>query len=431
MSKIICDVCGTSYPETATQCPICGCVRSVDAKIVAGNTNEAEAQSTSTYTYVKGGRFSKSNVKKRNKGNTVAPVESFEKEGQPEKGNGGKDVGIVITTIFLLLAIIAVVVYIAVRFFGPVLLGDDFMQTKPTTAVVETQDTADGTQGTADTVPETTEATLATVPCTEITLSKTEITFESEGAALLLNVTVSPEDTTDIVQFLSADDSVATVSEDGKITAVGKGETVIVVTCGTAVAECKVICNIEEAEEETTEPETNADAALTFNREDFTLNSKGQTWKLYTGDIAANQITWTSDNEKVATIKDGVVTAVGSGMTKVHGEYGGTKISCIVRCSDAMGKADTTVTETEATTATNSGKYTISHEDVSIYVGDKFDLVLKNEIGDPVDASWTASDASICSVSGNTVTATATGMITVSASVDGTVYSCIVRVYVK
>ena len=39
MSKIICDICGTSYPETATQCPICGCVRSGDVQRV---TNEVK-----------------------------------------------------------------------------------------------------------------------------------------------------------------------------------------------------------------------------------------------------------------------------------------------------------------------------------------------------------------------------------------------------
>ena len=27
MSKIICDICGTTYPETADCCPICGCSR--------------------------------------------------------------------------------------------------------------------------------------------------------------------------------------------------------------------------------------------------------------------------------------------------------------------------------------------------------------------------------------------------------------------
>ena len=25
MSKVICDVCGTTYPDTASVCPICGC----------------------------------------------------------------------------------------------------------------------------------------------------------------------------------------------------------------------------------------------------------------------------------------------------------------------------------------------------------------------------------------------------------------------
>ena len=24
MNKVICDICGTSYPDTATNCPICG-----------------------------------------------------------------------------------------------------------------------------------------------------------------------------------------------------------------------------------------------------------------------------------------------------------------------------------------------------------------------------------------------------------------------
>ena len=62
MSKIICDVCGTSYPETATQCPICGCMRPAEAQGLSG-----EAESPRTYTHVKGGRFSKANVRKRNK----------------------------------------------------------------------------------------------------------------------------------------------------------------------------------------------------------------------------------------------------------------------------------------------------------------------------------------------------------------------------
>ena len=31
MNKIICDVCGTAYPETSSQCPICGFARTAEA----------------------------------------------------------------------------------------------------------------------------------------------------------------------------------------------------------------------------------------------------------------------------------------------------------------------------------------------------------------------------------------------------------------
>ena len=31
MDKVICDICGTSYPATADQCPICGCEKSAEA----------------------------------------------------------------------------------------------------------------------------------------------------------------------------------------------------------------------------------------------------------------------------------------------------------------------------------------------------------------------------------------------------------------
>ena len=33
MSKIICDVCGTRYPDTAEQCPICGHIRNGAGKV--------------------------------------------------------------------------------------------------------------------------------------------------------------------------------------------------------------------------------------------------------------------------------------------------------------------------------------------------------------------------------------------------------------
>ena len=72
MNKVICDVCGTDYPETASQCPVCGCVRRGGSQTSAGNAT-ANSESAAGYTYVKGGRFSKSNVRKRLKAAPVPP----------------------------------------------------------------------------------------------------------------------------------------------------------------------------------------------------------------------------------------------------------------------------------------------------------------------------------------------------------------------
>ena len=63
MNKIICDVCGTDYPETAAQCPICGCA-SAGALTSAGN-EAADTDERAAHAPVSGGRYSKANVRKR------------------------------------------------------------------------------------------------------------------------------------------------------------------------------------------------------------------------------------------------------------------------------------------------------------------------------------------------------------------------------
>lgn len=421
MSKIICDVCGTSYPETATQCPICGCVRPGDAVTVAGDTNETETVSTGTYTYVKGGRFSKSNVKKRTQGKLPVETPVTKQAEEPVQGETKKDKGLVIAILALLLAIVAIVIYIAVRFFIPGLTEDN----KPG----DNASTGDSAVSTTEDTRNTTEATVLKIPCEDVVLSKAVIEFDKAGAALLLNVTTEPSDTTDVVTFVSSDESVVTVTEDGKIVAVGGGQAVITVTCGSIQAECRVVCDIEGETADTTAPTISAED-FELNREDFTLNNKGQTWKLYTGEIPVDQIIWTSDDEKVATVKDGVVTAVGSGYTTVHGEYGGTKLSCIVRCAAAVGKAEEGISgsgDVSESGSTETG-YAISAEDVTIKVGETFTLLLKDANGDAVSAAWVVADSTVCTVSANSITGAAVGKTAVSVTHEGVTYSCIVRV---
>lgn len=319
MSKIICDVCGTSYPDTATQCPICGCVRTAENKSVSGRSKSS--RDSGGYTYVKGGRYSKTNVRKRNKASGVVSVNVVKDGRNSEKqsdNNGNR--GLIATVIILLLAIVAVVLYITVRFFVPALT-----QQTPTPSI--------------QTDP--TETTEATVPCEKIELNTFEIILEKADDTFELKAEVTPADTTDEIEFVSADEKVVTVTADGNqatVKAVAPGKTMIIVKCGDVKASCTVECVSDE--EESTDPTAVSipeGAVLELNRSDMTLSRVGETWDLKKGDIPAEAITWTSDNPNIVSVENGVVKAVGSGMTNIHAECNGQKVSCIVRCNFSSG----------------------------------------------------------------------------------------------
>lgn len=338
MSKIICEICGTAYPETSTQCPICGYVRSAEVAAVSADDSTA---GNSQYTYVKGGRFSKANVKKRNRaqqkaassGATAAAANTNrQRDEKPKKGK--KNIGFILISIILLLMILAAVVFLIFRFFLPELPESSPQQDTPT------QQQSDPTDN--------------VIACSGISLDVEEVKLTEAGEARMIYATATPANTTDTVEFKSSDESVVAVTQSGKITAVGPGEAKIIVTCGAFQAECKVVCDIQpetepttepteettEPTEETTEPteETTQEPTIVleqsmFNRKDFTMLFKGEKWTLYVGEIDASLITWTSDNPNIAKIENGVVTAVGKGTTKVHAEYNGVTITCIVRCN--------------------------------------------------------------------------------------------------
>ena len=174
MNKVICDVCGTDYPETASQCPICGCARAGGAQTSAGNT--AGDEERPAYTYVKGGRFSKANVRKRLKGaqvattapkKTPAPKEQPEpevEEQEPEEERGGSNVALIIIVILLLLAIIAVSGYIVVEYFD---FG--FGRNKEPSTSQTTQPTVQ-TEPTQP-ITEPTQPTVLRIPCTGLPLA--------------------------------------------------------------------------------------------------------------------------------------------------------------------------------------------------------------------------------------------------------------------
>lgn len=333
MSKIICDVCGTSFPETANQCPICGCAASAD-NLVINKPNNSEDNGHGSYTYVKGGRFSKSNVKKRNSGRHVAPESKKESATEKENKTKKSDRGLVIACVALLLAIIAVILYIAFRFFIP--MGEEAKKKDPpaTNIVVDNDVEQD-------------EEEEKNIPCTGLTLSEISITLNEANQSVKLEATVEPGDTTDELTFISADETIATVDQEGNITAIAAGETQITVTCGEKTATCQVTCSFEnnagedEEEEEETEETEQTDTPATGEGSnhllengtyrlntykslpDFTLSFPA-THELRLYDAEGNEVdvTITSRGTHVCTVEGNLVKSVGKGYCTLMIRFG-------------------------------------------------------------------------------------------------------------
>lgn len=431
MSKVICDICGTAYPETATQCPICGSAKVSGDQTAAGDASVAAGEDTS-YVYVPGGRFSKQNVRRRNKRAGVSQERRSAGSRQTDDGEEGANKGLIAVVIVLLLAIVAVVIYIGIRFLAP---GAEYSPAD-TSQTSGTEDTTSGSAGQG-------------IPCTALEISNKTIEFRASGADWLLVAVCTPENTTDTVTYTSADETVATVAADGRITAVGAGETVITVTCGETVQECRIICNFESetpTDAPTEEPTDPVDSNFVFEfntkyvdessgKYDTTISAVGNTWRAYKNNLSVSpsEITWISDNTDICTVENGIVTAVAPGKTEIHAQYGGQTYTCIVRVSGtAVTQPDnSTTTGTEAGgTAFSflwadydaaSGKY-----DATIKVGNTW-TAYPGGI-DPADVTWTVDDTSICTVSNGVVTALSAGKTELHATYNGTTYTCIVRV---
>ena len=445
MNKVICDVCGTMYPENAAQCPICGCAKAAES--VAAPVEGVEAEAAGAYTFTKGGRFSKSNVRKRNKtaekAPKAAPAKNEEPEdSEPEEKSGDSNKGLIIAIVVLILSIIGMLCYIFFTYFAGDLFGG---ATEPMSTT---------------TIPVTT--TQGDVKCQDLQLQipGNELTMGQVGQTWLLNVVATPADTTDVISYTSSDPDVAVVSEDGRVTAIGAGTATVTVTCGDVVKQFQVVCNIEteptteattEATEAETEPTTEPTTAPTvkpdvdltkfyiYPRADCTIDiDETFTLQLRDGDGKKVDVTWTAtvegyfeiDGYKITGLKATPTNANEADKIRATCTYEGVEFSCIIRVrgkAPAVTDQPTEPTDYTGPTIDDPG-YEISHSDVTISGGESFVLTLKDSNGQPVEAAWTASRGGIVTINGNKITGLSKGTTVVSFRVANYVYECIVRV---
>lgn len=147
-----------------------------------------------------------------------------------------------------------------------------------------------------------------------ITLSQTEASMV-EGDRISLTATVSPDTTTDkTVTWSSSDEAVASVA-DGLVTAIAPGNAVITARTSNGL---EASCNISVYQKE---PEIIFATSITLDKE-YIDAEEGTSIQLKAtvlpDDTSNKTVTWSSSNEKVATVdQDGLVTIVKSGSAVV------------------------------------------------------------------------------------------------------------------
>lgn len=161
-------------------------------------------------------------------------------------------------------------------------------------------------------------------PLTGITLDQTTLALEKNQSATL-KVKYTPEDTTDskTVKWESSDATVAKVDQNGKVTALKDGTATIKATVGKFTAECAVTVkrvpltgiSLDKTTLELSKGQSSEALKVIYNPANTTDDKT---------------VTWTSANENIATVKDGVVTAKAVGETKITATVGTHKAECTV-----------------------------------------------------------------------------------------------------
>ena len=366
MGKIICEICGTTYQETADCCPICGCARGaaedlLNEDVLAEESVEETAEKSGIAASKKKKPifdYDEVNTKPEDDISEVEVEEDeFDEEDEDEEAPRHNTFVVIILTV-LIAALLAAAGFIFVRYFLPNMRGEE--EAAPVETVVQTE--------------AATEITELRIPCDTIILnSSKQAELNQPGFSHLINVVVSPEDTTDVLSFISADENVATVSADGKITAVGEGETIVTISCGDFQMYVNVLCDFtpeteptveetveategEAANEENSGEATEAPAAeseaateateaavkkdvdpsikLKLKKTDITLGLYYQFRLELDCNLDPKDVEWSSEHSYIVKVdEEGVITAMKKGVTDIIVKYGDQEVRCRVRVS--------------------------------------------------------------------------------------------------
>ena len=215
---------------------------------------------------------------------------------------------------------------------------------------VITAATVDGTELTA-----TCTMTVVPVKAERIELNYTEDTVLKLGETLQFTATITPDDATDkTVTWSTSDENVATVDEEGLVTAVGIGEAIITATTADGT-ELSASCTI------TVEPILAESITLDITEADMVEEDVLQlTATVLPDETTVKTVEWSTSDETVATVDEqGLVTAVAPGtviITVSTTDGSDLSATCTITVSPKVGIFHVNATNGEGQIFTPDGR---------------------------------------------------------------------------
>lgn len=266
-----------------------------------------------------------------------------------------------------------------------------------------------GDQDTPDIIDES-----KNVPATSITLNQTEISLSVGGKYTLLS-TIIPDNTTDkTVTWNSTDESIVKVDNYGNVTAVGVGVAEVEVYTSNGIKEkCKVIVSAE-----TVEGQEHQKISLNLNSVTLNISDRVQLTETVTPTNSVSQVIWESSNDNIATVTNGLVTAVSSGTATITAKLpNGESATCVVSVSEKVIKV--------LRISLNATKV-----DLKIFGSTQLTATVYPTTATNKTITWSSSDSSIASVDSNgKVIGKRAGTVEITAkSANGMIAKCTVVV---
>ena len=236
-----------------------------------------------------------------------------------------------------------------------------------------------------------------------VSLSESEITLVI-GETKAITATVLPENATNkALRWSISGTDVATV-EDGLVTAVGVGRTILVVSSNDGGKYKTCVINVTDG----------SVPIQSISLNESTINMEiGESETLEATVLPENasdkSVTWTSEDPTIATVEDGLVTAVAEGHTTI-----------IATGSDGITWAGCSVYVTDPTPSVKS--VSLNESTLEIGLGENSTLTATVIPYNAVDTSviWESSDKDVATVANGVITAVGVGETTIKVTtVDG------------